>query len=821
MEKSSSRISPLVAGQKTQEKMLKNYLRSLRKEPVFSAINIFGLALGLAVCLLIALFVSTELQYDGYHKNADRIFRVVSDIHINGNGINSVATPGPMGPALVKDYPQIEAAVHIRRIIGGVLVRKGADSWLESNAVLADPSLFQVFTLPLVEGNPQTALSTPNSLLISASLSKKYFNSIHSLGRVLQFDDDTTSYAITGVMNDMPAHSHFHLGLVRSLTGRSFNNSNAWINLYSTTYLLARPGVNTAEIDHMLAEEVAKYVEPQVRKELHDAPGDMAKKGNYFRYYSMPLRQIHLHSNVMGEFEPNGNIRYIYVLIILAVLILLLACVNFVNLSTACSARRSKEIGVRKVLGSSRQKLIIQFLQEAMLTSAMALILAVGLAVLLLPWFSQLSGRSFIISNLLGGWAIPSLLLATLIVGLLSGGYPAFFLSSFQPVKVLKGQLTTGFKRSRLRNALVGFQFAAAIVLVGLTLGIYRQLQYIRTRDIGYNREQVLTIWQTKYLGQRAETFKQMVLSLPGVISGTMTGYLPNTLQMGTRGFFTDAAARANESQLMGDWRIDADYIPTLGMQIVMGRNFSPLMKTDSSSVLINETAVRLLGHPNPIGEIIYTGPDPVTPFHIVGVVKDFNTSSLHKKIEPIVFSLGSNSNAFAFRIRTADVAGLIASIGKYYHALSNASPFDYSFLDDDFAKLYATDQRMGSLFVSLTLLSLVIAFLGLFGLVNYAAEQRAREVVIRRVLGADIRHVILLFSREIAGLLIISALIACPLAWWGLYKWLEDFAYRAPISIWAFIIAACGIATLALLTVGIQAVRAAIVNPAKRLRTE
>jgi len=799
--------------------MLKNYLRGLLKDLLFSAINILGLALGLAVCLLITLFVTDELRYDSYHKNADRIFRVVSDIHINGNSINSIATPRPMGPVLVKDYPQIRAAVRIRRIQAGVLVRKGTTTWVESNAVLADPSLFQVFTLPLVAGNPKTALASPNSLVISASLSKKYFNSTDALGRILQIDDDTTSYAITGVMQDMPAASHFHLNLIKSLVEKTFNDNFDWIDLYSATYLLTAPGVNTVEVNHILADAVVRYVEPQIQQQLHDAPGDMAKKGNYFRYYSMPLRQIHLHSNVMGEFEPNGNIRYIYIFITLAVLILLVACVNFMNLSTARSARRSKEVGVKKVLGSSRQKLILQFLQEAMLTSGMALILAIGIAILLLPWFSQLSGRSFSISLLLNKWTIPALLVVTLIVGLLAGSYPAFFLSSFQPVKVLKGVM--GFKNSRLRNGLVVFQFVTAIVLVVITLGIYHQLHYIRTKPLGYNKEQVLTIWQTKYLGEKAQTFKQMVEALPGVVSGTMTGFLPNTTQIGTRGFFRDASAHANETLLLGDWRIDADYIPTLGIQMVAGRNFSPLLPTDSSCVLINETAARLLGYADPLGKLIYTGPNPLTPFHILGVVKDFNMGSLHKKIEPTVFSLRPDRNAFAFRVRTENLSGLITDIQKYYHDLSKASPFVYSFLDDDFAKLYAADQRMGDLFVALTILSLIIAFLGLFGLVNYAAEQRAKEVVIRRVLGADIRHVVLLFSKELAGILLLSAVIACPLAWWGIYRWLEDFAYRAPISVWTFVIAASGVAALGLLTVGLQAIRAAIINPARRLRTE
>ncbi|MBN9386116.1 MAG: ABC transporter permease [Chitinophagaceae bacterium] len=797
--------------------------RSLKKDGVFSIINIVGLALGLAVCLLISLFVIDELSYDRYNDKADRIFRVVSDIHINGNGNNSVFTPSPMGPALVKDYPAIQAAVRIRPIQGGVLVRKGADTWMESNAVLADPSLFDVFTLPLLAGDRHTALAAPNSLVISASLAEKYFNSIQVIGKTLRTDDDTTSWQITGVIKDMPTQSHLHLKLIKSLTGKKFNTNQAWFNLYGATYLLARPNTSTADIDLMLAGAVTRYIDPQMRQQLHNTPGDMEKKGNYFRFYSMPLTHIHLYSNVMGEFEPNGNIRTVYIFIVLALLILLVACVNFMNLSTARSARRSREVGVRKVLGGSRRELITQFLVEAILTSFMALSLAVVIAVILLPYFNQLSGKFFSLAILYNRWTVPALLMISLTVGLLAGSYPAFFLSAFQPLQVLKGRLVMGLTKSRLRNGLVVFQFAIAIVLVASTIVIYHQLHYIQTRQLGYDREQVLTIRQTKYLGDHARTFKQLVEALPGVVSGTMTGYLPNMPQPGNRVFFKDAGVRVNESFLMGDWRIDADYISTLKMEIVAGRNFSSVIPTDSAGVLINETAAQMLGYADPIGKSIFTGPDPVTPYRILGVVKDFNAHTLHSKIEPIIFSLRADRNAFAFRLHTKDLSGLIARIKRTYTSMDEVAgqPFVYSFLDDDFNALYASDKRTGSLFIAFTILSLVIACLGLFGMVSYAAEQRAKEIGIRRILGAGIRHIVVLFSQELFKLIFLAACIGFPLAWWGMHRWLEDFAYRTPVSGWAFVLAGSGVATIALVTVGLQAIKAAVVNPVERLRTE
>jgi len=796
-------------------------VRHLQKDKGFAAINIFGLAAGLAVCLLIVLFVTDEFGYDKYNKKADRIFRIVSDIRLNGNSNNSNYVPGPMGAALVKDYPSVEKAVRIRGI-GDLLIKAGNEKVMESDAVFADSTLFEVFTLPLLTGDPHTALVEPYSMVISETMAKKYFHSADVLGRTL-VTDDTTTYKITGVMKDMPDQSHFHFHFIKAMSERKPNLNDAWVNLYATTYILVKPGVDGKDIDRMLASAVHQYVGPQLQQNHHSSLSDLAKNGDYFRFYSMPLTRIHLYSHVSFEFEPNGSIRDVYLFLAIAVFILLIACSNFTNLSTARSADRAREVGVRKVLGSSRKELMLQFLAESVLTSMMALLLAIGIAALLLPYFNQWSGKHISIFVLGRKWMLSGLLLGSLAVGLLAGSYPALYLSAFQPIQVLKGRLATGFKGGWLRNGLIVAQFFTAISLVIGTLVIYRQLNYIRNRDLGFNREQLLTVSNTNNLGPQARLFEEEADKLPGITGSTMTGSLPDRINYVGIAYFKDGAAKGDETFLLWRWQVDANYIPLLGMKILRGRNFSPGLSTDSSGVLINETAARLLGYPDPIGKPLYRGPGPDNAFHIIGLVKDFNAETLHNKTEPIVFHLQEDRHAVSFRIHTDNLPGLIAGIKDRYRSMSKAAgqPFIYSFLDDDFNKLYQSDERTGQLFVFFALLAIFIACLGLFGLVSYAAERRTKEIGIRKVLGATVTDVVRLLSKDFLKLVILAAVIACPIAWWGMHQWLQGFAYRTDIGWWIFVLSAALAVVITMLTVGFQAMKAAMVNPVTSLRTE
>jgi putative ABC transport system permease protein len=806
--------------------MFKNYFktawRNLRKEKGFSAINIIGLAVGLSTCLLITLFVLDELKYDKQNEKSDRIFRIVSDLRVNGNGFNAVYTPNPMGPALVKDFPGIDKFVRLS-YSGTTLVKKDKETLLEPNSVFADSTLFEVFTIPMIAGNPHTALKEPHSMVISESMAKKYFNGIDAMGKSLLLGN-TTWYKISGIIRDMPAQSHFHFNFIKAMSELDESRSNVWLNNNPATYLLARPGITSAMIDGYLETSVKKYIGPEMQTLFHASLDDMVRKGDQFRYTTMPVTDIHLYSNVLGEFEPNSNIRYVYIFIIIAVFILLIACVNFMNLSTARSAGRSKEVGVRKVLGSLRSNLISQFLVESVLTSFISMALGMLIAMLLLPYFNELSGKNISSTLLFSKWMIPVLLLTSLIVGFLAGIYPAFYLSAFRPIEILKGKLSAGFKSGWLRNTLVVFQFTTAIVLIIGTLIIYSQLNYIRNKELGYSRDQVLTIDNTYSLWTHARGFKEDIQKLPGVVSATMTRCLPNRVNDEQDAFFKDATLRATDAVVLSRWLIDADYIPTLQMKIVKGRNFSPQMPTDTSAILINETAATLMGFPDPLNKVLYAQKDN-KPFRleIIGVVKDFNGGSLHNKIQPTLFNLAEERGAISLRINTTNLSGLIAQIKDKYSSVDKMAgqPFIYSFMDDDFNKLYAADQRTGKIFVSFAVFAIFIACLGLFGLVTYAAEQRTKEIGVRKVLGATVGNLVGLLSKDFLKLVMLSALVAFPLAWWSMHRWLEDFAYRTPIGWWVFAVAGISALAITLVTVSFRAIRSALANPIKSLRTE
>ena len=809
--------------------MFKNYFkiafRNLWKNKGFSAINIFGLAIGLAICLLITLFVKDELSYDKYNKKADRIYRVNADIRVNGTVFNSRYSPAALGPVLAKEYPQIEKAV---RIIddGKILVKKGAETLLEPNSCFADSTLFAVFTFPMIAGDPKTALTQPYSLVISESMARKYFNSTDVIGKALLLNN-TTNYKITGVIKDMPVQSHFHFDFIKATSEMEESRSPFWLNNNFNTYLLARPGTDEKTINNYLKEATKKYAEPQLLQITHSSFDDLAKKGDRYSYVTVPLTRIHLYSKISSEIEPSGNIQNIYIFIVIAIFILLIAGINFMNLSTARSAGRSKEVGVRKVLGSNRSNLITQFLTESVLTSFIALASALAIAALLLPYFNRLSGKQISLGLFSTPWLLPALLLTALIIGLLAGLYPAFYLSAFEPIKVLKGKLSTGFKSGWLSSSLVVFQFTAAIVLIVGTLVIYSQLNYIRSKKLGYNREQVLVLKNIYALGTHSKSFKDQVQNLRGVEAITLTGSLPTspTSTTNRNAFSKDASMNAAQTSILQQWEVDAGFIPTLGMKMKEGRNFSPDMPTDSTAIIINETAANMLGFDKPLNKKLYDGlNNNVETLTIIGVVKDFNSGSLRNKTEPMVLSLRNNRNNMAIRIKTTNIPSLISQIEKLYHSMDNnmaGQPFIYSFMDDDFNRLYSAEQRTGKIFISFTFFAILIACLGLFGLVTYATEQRTKEIGIRKVLGASISNIVNMLSKDFLKLVAISMVIAFPVAWWGMSRWLQDFAYRTYIGWWVFVIAALLAIIITIATVSVRAIKAAMANPVESLRSE
>jgi putative ABC transport system permease protein len=601
-----------------------------------------------------------------------------------------------------------------------------------------------------------------------------------------------------------------------------------WLSNNNATYVLVRPEVSRAMLQEKVNATIDNYLAKQLEQVLHTNANDMKKGGNHFIYPVMPLTDIHLYSNKSYEFEPNGNIAYVYIFSIIALFILLIACVNFMNLSTARSANRAKEVGIRKVAGSLRSNLIAQFLTESTLVTFFSLLLALGIAWLLLPLFNQLAGKHMSVVTLLSSWLLPVLLGLIIVVGCIAGSYPAFYLSSFQPIQVLKGSVAKGFKTSWLRNGLVIFQFIISITLIIGTIVIYTQLNYIRSREIGYNRDQVLVINNTYVLDKQIKTFRQEMLKISGVQTAAVAGSLPTETSYNQNGWFKDPSLDAKQVNIMTDFYGDQFYIPTLGMHVVKGRNFSLDFPTDSSAVLINETAARLLGFKNPLSELLYrpngnlpNGGFITKAFHIIGVVKDFNFSSMHDKVGPMVMELGENYGRIAMRINTQNIPQLIREVESKWNQMAPGQSFSYTFLDADFNKMYEADQRTGKLFITFAIFAIFIACLGLFGLVTYAAEQRIKEIGVRKVLGASVGAIVTMISRDFIKLVLIAFVIAFPLAWWMMDKWLQSFAYRISISWWVFALSGLLAVLISLMTVSFQAIKAALANPVKSLRTE
>jgi putative ABC transport system permease protein len=538
----------------------------------------------------------------------------------------------------------------------------------------------------------------------------------------------------------------------------------------------------------------------------------------------MPLEDIHLHSNKSYEMEPNGNISYIYIFSFIAILILVIACVNFMNLSTARSANRAKEVGIRKVAGSTKAHLITQFLTESVLLSLFSLLLALGIALGLLPMFNQLAGKELHAASLFSLRFISLLVILVLLVGCLAGSYPAFYLSSFQPILVLKGKIASGFKGSMLRSVLVVGQFVISIGLIVSTIVIYNQLNFIRNREVGFDRDQVLIIHNAYLAGDPVKTFRKEVTQMTGVADATLSGDLP-TQGSGydQEGWFRTANMDTKGAVVLTNLFVDEHYVPTLGMKIVQGRNFSIDFPTDSTGILLNESAVQLLGWKDPINHLFYRPGDSMksVAYHVVGVIKDFNFSSMHDKVGPLVMNMGDNRGSLAVRLRGGNIFATQAQIESKWKSMANGVPFSYTFMDDDFNRLYESEKQTGQLFISFAVFAILIACLGLLGLVTYAAEQRTKEIGIRKVLGASVSGIVGLLSKDFALLIGIAAIIAFPLAWWAMYKWLQTFAYRTGIAWWIFLIAGFAALAIALLTVSIQTIRAAVANPVKSLRSE
>jgi putative ABC transport system permease protein len=814
-------------------KMLKNYLkvawRSLLKNRTFSFINITGLAVGLGCFLLIALYVLDELSFDRYYDKADNLYRINLDAHWGGQELHLAETSDMMGPLLKKDYPQVREYTRIYSQSGDrALIRKGNEYISETRAAYVDSTFFNVFAFPALEGDTRTALNDPHTVVMSASAAARYFGSAgEAVGKTLEVQEGgkEVPYKVNAVIADIPGNTHFHFDLLFSMKSLDYNWGQIG-NVNFHTYLALRPGTDYKAFEKEFPDYIKKYLIPALKDFQIYSLADFEKSGNRIHFSLIPVTRIHLYSDRQGgeELSPPGSIQYVAIFSAVALFILLIACVNFMNLTTARSAGRAREVGIRKVLGTEPKQLVIQFLTESTLMVFLSLLIAIGIAFLALPLFNSLSGKTMTLVNLFSPVILPLLIALPFGVGLLAGSYPAFFLSAFKPIEVLKGRLRAGTKSGSLRSTLVVFQFATSIVLIIGTIVVFRQLHYIQTRDLGFNKEQVLIIDGADALGAKADAFKKEILQVSGVKSGTLSAFLP--VANSARNVYNiskDPVQAASNSFNVETWGIDDGYLPTMGIKLTKGRNFSPDFRADSSAVIINETTARVLGYADPIGKKIYIfdAAGHPTGYPIVGLVKNFNFETLHHEVGPLMFMLQRSIGLASFKVNTSAIASLIGEVRNQWTALAPGVPFSYRFLDDSFNEMYQSEEQVGKIAMIFSVLAILISCLGIFGLATYIAEQRTKEIGIRKVLGATIQGIVGLLSADFMKLVAIAFLIAAPFAWWIMNKWLQDFVYRVRFSWWIFLAAGLAALLIALMTVSIQAVRAAMANPVQSLKSE
>ncbi len=810
--------------------MIRNYIkiawRNLLKNKGFTAINIVGLSLGIGCFVTIAMFVTDELSYDTHFDNADRVYRINSDIVFGGTDLSMATSADPMGQTLKDDYPEVEEQVRIYASSGSKLLKKGNEFITEDRVAHVDSTFFNIFSLPALAGNTKTALNRPNTVVITQTAANRYFGSAQdAMGEFLNTDDNTsTLYEVTAVIEDMPLNSHFRYDFLFSMENIDYNFGN-YLSHNFHTYVLLRPEVDYKEFNANFPAVIDKYILPQAAQFMQiKSMEEFENAGNSLKYSLFPMTDIHLRSDRGIELSPNSNIQYVYIFSAVALFILILACINFMNLTTARSSGRAKEVGIRKVLGSERKSLIWQFLTESTLIAILALFIGLLFVKLTLGWFNDISGKEMAISALFTPKFIVFLILFPFAIGAIAGSYPAFFMSSFKPITVLNGKLAKGNSKNTLRNFLVVFQFATSIVLIVGTVVIYKQLAHIQSSALGFNKEQVIVVNNTGIAPETRQSLKDEIVQLTDVESASFGGFLPvSDSSRSDTTFSTESVMTESNAFNMQYWRVDYDYLENMNMEMAAGRFFSREFGADSTAIVINQTAAKLTGYDNPIGKTLYDsdGNGGINSYKIIGIVKNFNYDSLKQNVGALSLRLGNNSWVTAYRFNTADVAALVNTIKAKYKAVAPGLPFDYTFLDESFDNMYRQEQRVGSVALTFALLAIIIACLGLLGLATYIAEQRTKEIGVRKVLGASVSNIVRMLSKDFVKLVLIAFAIACPIAWWFMNKWLQDFATRIDLS-WSIFALTGFIALLvALITLSFQAVKAALSNPVKSLRTE
>lgn len=797
--------------------MIKNLLlialRNLKKDIWYNLVNILGLTMGITFSLFLIFYIKDELSYDKHYEKADRIFRINTYIQEKDKNTDWTLTQFPLGPTLKKDYPEVEEQV---RILSRerTLFKNGDNNFYETKVYYADSTIFNVFSHKFVEGSAATALMEPFSIVISKTLAEKYFGKKTSaIGKTLRTVYDV--YKVNAVIEDVPKNSHIRFDMLISMStllrGNNQGGQGNWGNFNNFTYVLLKSGTNAQAFNKKLVDVYKKYAEP-VFKQFNIT----------MRYDLQPITAIHLHSNLQYEPEELGSTSYIWIFSAVAFFMLLIACINYMNLTTARSARRAKEIGIRKVTGSSKRQLVAQFLGESLLTSLVAVLLSVLLVSLLLSMFNSISGKTFTIHALLQPSNILLLLGVFLFTGLVGGSYPAFYLSGFKPVGILKGALSKASGNINLRRTLVVLQFSISMIMLICTWVVYSQLSYLRKKDLGFNKDQVMTVTVNTGEDERGKilAMNNDFRSLPGIKDvGTGNSYpgAPNV----NLNLFTVETKTGYVDKAVECYSVDENYFGTLGIKTIKGRNFSGLTDT-SHSIVVNEAMVKHFGWDDAIGKRVkFPGDTSGRYLEVVGVFKDFNQKSLYNPIAPLLLFYSANNNVIQLKTDAANIKTSISKVGEIWKKYFPQLPFEYKFLDEDFNSQYTADQKRGKIFAAFSILTILITCLGLLGLTAFTTQQRQKEISIRRVLGASITEVVVMITKNYLWLALIAAAIAFPVAWYFMSTWLKVFPYNTGLSLLPFAVSALVILITAVATASFHSAKAALTKPVKSLRSE
>ena len=802
--------------------MFKHYIkfsfRALRRQGGYVAINVFGLAIGMACALVIALFIMHELSFDRHHEHKDRIYRIGLHGIFSGQEVKAAYTAPPMGAAMVADMPEVESFLRVN-VWDETIIQRDDDFFIEQHFMEADSTFFDFFSVPLLRGNKATALTEPYSIVVSESAAKRIFGDEDPIDQSLRIGNMPNHYRVTGLMTDMPANSHLFADMIASFTTNHRANDDSWLSNSFFTYIMLHPGTNSDAVLDRFEDMIVKYVGPQVQQLLGITIEDFVNQGNTYNYFLQPLAGIHLDTSVEQHNHSATDPRYLWIFGAIGLLILVIASINFMNLSTAQATRRAKEVGMKKVIGSTKGMLVRQFVTETVVLSTFALVMAILIAEITLPYFNDLLSLNLSLAYFTDWRVIPALLVLVLLVGLFAGSYPAFYLSSFSPNTVLKGKTGNGKQNTGLRKALTVTQFAISIMLITGSLIMFKQLNYMLSKDLGFDKENLLVIRQAQAIGDQVHSFKTEAQNIPGVLSVSASTAIPGRSN-NNNGYII--RGREEESFLMQTTWVDYDYLETYRIELAEGRFFDPDMATDRHAVLINQSAVTNYQLEDPFATRIISPGDHETIMPVIGVVKNFHFESLQNGIAPCILRFKNENINWGYvgiRIEPGMTRRVLEETERLWASFTANDPMLYVFLDEDFKRFYKEEQQNAGLSVIFTLLAILIASLGLYGLTAFSLQQRVREIGIRKTFGASVGNIWYLICKDVMVLVALASVLAWPLIYWVAGNWLQNYHYRISLQASDFLLGLVVAVVIALLTISYRVIRAASINPAISMR--